>query len=73
MENNKIEEIWKKDHHRSEKILDEVLQDLDYYEEIDSSFPEGYNMAAVHVMLMSRIANSLEQIVRIMKDDRRRK
>lgn len=59
---NKHREAWEDELHESEATLDDVLLDLNIYEENDSCFPSSYNMAVVQVVLLSRIAHSLEQI-----------
>lgn len=66
---------WKKEHrepwedelHESEETLDDTLLDLNIYEENDSSFPDSYKMDVVQVMLLSRIAHSLEKIAKHME------
>lgn len=58
----KYREAWEDELHESEATLDDVLLDLNIYEENDSCFPSSYNMEVVQVMLLSRIAHSLEQI-----------
>lgn len=60
-------EAWMDELHESEKTLDDALLDLNIYENNDSCFPEGYDMSVVQVVLLSRIAHSLEKIAKSME------
>lgn len=60
-------EAWEDELHESQETLNDTLIDLNIYEDNASCFPEEYDMSVVQVVLLSRIAHSLEKIAKSME------